>query len=494
MSEKGIRVLLIYPPSETQSHAVCPAGLLMLGAVLERAGYDLRLLDANARNRKRSADDVVKYAEDYKPHVICMTLLTPIVREAYLLAPRLKRTGAKLLAGGPHATIIPEEALDHGFDAAVMGEGELKILDAVDAILGYKPMGDVAGWVYPDGTGTYVITPESPVLADLDSLPLPARHLVNPDDYAPEENLALIFSSRGCPASCAYCAGSLFGKKFRFRSAQNVLDEMAHLIKVYGVTNFHFVDDAMTMDKERIVRICEGIRQLGVPVTWSVMTRIDAVDESLLRMLADAGCIQIHYGVESGSQETLKKIRKPHTVPMSKEIVRLTAEMGIEPYVFFILGFPWEDVDELEITKQLMVELSPYVSTFHPAVASILVPFPGTEMYEKYKHEYGFEGWWLGSARNYSVPKLKTHTFCETMLFSVGAVLDANFFYYPPEVQAKITEIFEFMFMHNLRNEKWSKRIVKTALFNASGTLSAISPQLEKTVFGLLSGLRKFAC
>jgi radical SAM superfamily enzyme YgiQ (UPF0313 family) len=247
----------------------------------------------------------------------------------------------------------------------------------------------------------------------------------------------------------------------------------------------------MTMDKNRIKEICAGIKQLPTPITWSLMTRIDAVDEGLLGMLADAGCKSIDYGVESGSPETLRKIHKPHTVNMSREIVRLTAEAGIKPNVFFILGFPWEGSEELNMTKKLMDELSPYVDTFHPAIASILIPFPGTELYEKYKDAYKYENWWLSNKRNYGAAKLCTHSFYETRLFAFGAVLDADFYHYSQEVRSGIIEIFTFMFMHNLKNEGRLSRMINAFMFNSSVILNNISPGLERTVFGAIMKLKR---
>lgn len=491
MKNGEIRILLIYPPSEAQNHAVCPAGLMMLGSVLENAGYCVRLLDANARGNKRSTAAIVQFAAEFKPHITGITLLTPLIRQAYALVPDLKKTGAKLLAGGPHATILPEEALDHGFDAVLTGEGEYTVLEAVAALLGKRPMNEVSGFCYRDETGAYIQTASSPVLADLDLLPFPARHLTDPDDYAPSENLALIFSSRGCPARCAYCSGSLFGKKFRFRSAQNVLAEIAYLNTTYGYTHFHFVDDAMTMDKERIKDICAGLKQYSTQITWSMMTRIDAVDEALLLLASESGCRSIDYGVESGDPDTLKKIHKPHTIEMVKNTVRQTKESGINPNVFFILGFPWEGCKELEMTKALMVELTPYVETFHPAVASILIPFPGTELYEIYKDEYDLECWWLTGDRNYGIPKIGTHSYYETKLFAVGAVLEADFFYYSPDMRAKIIEIFTFMFMHNLKQERLLPRLLNVALFNISKGLDSVTPKLERLTFSSLMSLKK---
>jgi len=439
MNNGETRILLIYPPSEAQTHGNCPAGLMMLGAVLESAGYCVRLLDANARSNKKSMNEVVRSAAEFKPHITGITLVTPLIRQAYTLVPELKKTGTKLLAGGPHATILPEEVLEHGFDAVLTGEGEYTIVAAVAALLGHRQMNEVSGFGYRDEGGTYIQTAPNPVLADLDLLPLPARHLTDPNDYAPSENLALMFSSRGCPARCAYCSGSLFGKKFRFRSAQNVL----------------------------------------------------AVDEELLLLAAESGCRSIDYGVESGDPGTLKKIHKPHTIEMVKNTVRLTKGSGINPNVFFILGFPWEGCKELEMTKRLMVELTPYVETFHPAVASILIPFPGTEIYESYKDEYDLEGWWLTDDRNYGIPKIGTHSYYETKLFAVGAVLEADFFYYSPDMKAKIIEIFTFMFMHNLKQKSLLPRLINIVLFNTSKGLDSLSPKLERLTFETLMKLRK---
>jgi radical SAM superfamily enzyme YgiQ (UPF0313 family) len=153
-----------------------------------------------------------------------------------------------------------------------------------------------------------------------------------------------------------------------------------------------------------------------------MMTRIDSMNEELLLQAAESGCNCIDYGVESGDPDTLRKIHKPHKVEMVRKIVPLTRKSGIEPRVFFILGFPWETTDSTDATLNLMIELSPFVDHFFPAIASILIPFPGTEIYEKYKTEYHFENWWLTSRRNYDAPKIKTHSYFESNVFTMGAV------------------------------------------------------------------------
>jgi anaerobic magnesium-protoporphyrin IX monomethyl ester cyclase len=198
-------------------------GILMIATILEKAGYEVHLLDSNAVMKKRNIDDIIRIATKLKPDIIGMTLITPTIKESYKLASRLKDIGAKLIAGGPHATIMPDEVIAHGFDAAVIGEGEDTVEEAIKSLLGLMPKDEVLGWVYKNNNGQAIHTKPRPLITNLDELPLPARHLIEPSDYGGLDNPKIhmnIFSSRGCPAKCAYCAGGLFGKKFRFRSSQ----------------------------------------------------------------------------------------------------------------------------------------------------------------------------------------------------------------------------------------------------------------------------------
>jgi anaerobic magnesium-protoporphyrin IX monomethyl ester cyclase len=485
-AETRLRVLLVYPPSRTQSHTTCPMALLMLGAVLDREGHEVRLLDANALDRRLTSEEVAALAAEFRPDVIGVTILTPLAREAYRLASLLRGQGARLLAGGPHATLVPDESLAHGFDAVVVGEGEPVIGAAVRALAGGLPMTDVPGWHYRGTDGALRETPPCPPPSDLDALPLPAYHLVDHSKYQSPKAGLNVFSSRGCTARCTYCAGGLFGKKFRFRSAQNVLAELSELYGRYGTRHFHFVDDAMSLDKERMREICQGIVEARLPITWSMMTRIDGVDEELLRLAMSSGCTQIDYGVESGSKATLRKIRKPQTPEMIRRAISLTASLGIKPNVFFILGFPWEDVEAIEETRAMMEYLIPYVSTFHPAVGTVLIPFPGTEIYEQYKDRYGFQDWWLGEDRNYDVPRLGSHAYFEYVVFRCGAILDADFFHYVPEVKWKIIDLFTLMYFQNLRSRGFLSRVVQKGAFSLSVALARRWPRAERLVFGLL--------
>ncbi|OFX25512.1 MAG: hypothetical protein A2V77_19380 [Anaeromyxobacter sp. RBG_16_69_14] len=485
MLTPAARVLLVYPPSRTQKHSSCPASIMMLGAVLERAGYEVHLLDANAASRRLSTAQVVEHVRQLRPDVVGVTLLTPLVKEAYRLAFELRDCGARLLAGGPHATLLPEEPVEHGFGATVVGEGEPTIVEAVEAMLGRRPLESVLGLVYRGEDGHIEHNDPRPLVADLDSLPLPARHLVNPADYGSGPNEALfthVFTSRGCPARCAYCAGGLFGKKFRFRSADSVVDEMIAIHRSYGTRDFYFTDDAMSMNHQRTEQICRRLIDEQHGFTWSMMTRIDSVDEALLEMAAHAGCVQIDYGVESGNPQTLKRIHKPHTVEMVRRVIPLTHRHGIRSAVFFILGFPWEDAPAIDLTLQLMKDLSEYV-VFCPAIASVLIPFPSTEIYERYKDQCGFASWWISDDRTFDAPRLGTHPFYQATTFRLGAVLDADFFHYSRKVKEKMFDVFRFMRASNLKERGFWSRFLRLGAFDLSRKLDSISPLLERAVF-----------
>jgi radical SAM superfamily enzyme YgiQ (UPF0313 family) len=464
-------------------------GLLSLGAVLSGAGHEVRVLDSNAVHHRLTSEQVVEEALAFGPDVIGVTLLTPLAREAYRLAALLRPVGARLLAGGPHATLVPEEPLAHGFDAVAMGEGEPVAEAAVRALTGSVPMDSVPGFLWRAADGRIARTAPAPPPPVLDALPLPARHLANPAHYEPIRDVAVLFSSRGCPARCSYCAGGLFGKKLRYRSAGHVLRELQEIHRAHGARHFHFCDDSMSMDRKRMSAICEGIIAARLPITWSMMTRVDGVNEEMLGLAARSGCVAVDYGVESGCPSTLRRIRKPHTVEMVRHIVPLTRRLGIQPNVFFILGFPWESPADIEETRALMEELAPHVGRFHPAIGSVLVPFPCTEIYETYKGQFGFESWWVRDERNFDVPRIGTHSYAECVMFRHGAILDADFFRYSPEVKEKILEVFRFMHLTNLRSHGPLSRIARRLAFSVSCGLAGRWPGLERRRFGSLAGI-----
>ena len=154
----------------------------------------------------------------------------------------------------------------------------------------------------------------------------------------------------------------------------------------------------MTVDRKRMLELCDALAGSGLGLTWSMRTRIALVDEELLRAARRGGCDQVDYEVESGHRPTLARIHARHTLEEVERVVPLTAGLGMKPYAFFILGFPWDTPETVDETQRLMEELAPYIDRFHPAMAALLIPLPGTEIYETYKDEHGFAGWWFATS------------------------------------------------------------------------------------------------
>jgi hypothetical protein len=171
-------------------------------------------------------------------------------------------------------------------------------------------------------------------------------------------------------------------------------------------------------------------------------------------------------------------------------VIPLTRRYGIQPVAFFILGFPWEDAAAYAETLDLMKELSPHVR-FHPAIASILIPFPGTEIYDRYKDEFGFDCWWLGDDRNYDAPQTGRHAFYQVLMHRMGVVLDADFFRYPPDTRKAIHQVFRFMFASNFRQRNALARHGMLLAIDLSRRLASISPKLERALFKAPLALRQ---
>jgi radical SAM superfamily enzyme YgiQ (UPF0313 family) len=167
---------------------------------------------------------------------------------------------------------------------------------------------------------------------------------------------------------------------------------------------------------------------------------------------------------------------------MVRRVIPMTRRHGIRPVTFFILGFPWEDVQATDATLALMKEIAPHV-VFEPAVASIIIPFPHTEIYDRHKDEYGFAEWWLGDSRTYDAPRPDTHAFYQSVMYRMGAVLDADFFRYTPAMKAKIHEVFRFMYANNFRQRGFLFRTAALWALDMSRKLDAVSPRLERAVF-----------
>ena len=184
-----------------------------------------------------------------------------------------------------------------------------------------------------------------------------------------------IFTSRGCPFKCAFCDRPHLGKRFRKRSAINVVDELESCVKI-GISEFLFYDDTFSIDKERVIEICKEIKKRGLKIGWDIRTRIDTVDAEIIQQLKSAGCQGIHYGIEAGTSKVLRNLKKGINIEQAKVVFKKTKKYGVRVLAYFMIGNPGETAEDIEITFQVMKDLNPdYVHL------TILTPFPGTEIY-----------------------------------------------------------------------------------------------------------------
>jgi magnesium-protoporphyrin IX monomethyl ester (oxidative) cyclase len=362
-----------------------PLGLAWIASVLERRGHEVKIVDSPTLGL--SIGDFVKIVESWSPDVVGLSSLTPTIRLAYKAAKAVKAVDEdiKVVVGGVHATFMWREVLEECpyVDYVVLGEGEETMSQLIEALeKEAKPRG-ISGIALRGESGEAVMTgPWRPV--DLERLPPPARHLLPMDRYTVFDKpvrVVHIMASRGCPYGCIFCATSYyFGRRVRFRKVEQVLDEMAECIDKYKTKTFAFTDDELTINGRWFDSFLKGLRERGLDIRWTCGSRVDSVDERLLARMFSSGCTTIYFGVESGSQETIDKIGKRIDLRQAEKVFEAIRKVGGSAVATFILGFPWETVDDMKKTIKFALKLDPDYAQFTYAT-----PYPGTPLYEMAK-------------------------------------------------------------------------------------------------------------
>lgn len=369
-----------------------PLGLCYIAEVLEMAGHEVRIIDGQAEHK--SVEMISRDVLDFEPDVAGITATTPMINDAARIAELVKKENEeiKVVVGGPHVTAMPIETLEAfpHIDVGVVGEGERTMSLIASSISDGRPLSNISGIVWRHGD-TVVYNHPGPLIQDLDMLPFPARHLCNPSLYwsisahGEVGIFTTIESSRGCPFQCIFCY-PIFGRTTRFRSAQNVVDEMESVHNDFNVKIIGFVDDTMTVNRKRMLRLCDEVihRGLHKDVEWGCTTRVDTIDEELLRRMRKAGCVRINYGIESGDPDILKILKKGITLEQAEKAVDIANKVGIETVAYFILGHPYETRETIKGTVNFARKLKADVVEF-----SIMTPFPGTELWRMIEEKRG---------------------------------------------------------------------------------------------------------
>jgi radical SAM superfamily enzyme YgiQ (UPF0313 family) len=378
------KIALINPPQDTQ-YPQPPLGLALIAAILEKAGYQVTLIEANAL--KLGPATVVEMAAD--ADIVGITAMTPTIGTALNITGHLKkrRPDLKIILGGPHATLLPEETMASSpdVDIIVRGEGDETAVELLKALEGSHPIDNIAGITYRKD-GIIVNSPDRISMVDMDSLPYPAYHLLPWQKYHPHppHGMAMPFgalvTSRGCPYRCAYCSKPVFGSKFRAQSPDRVVEEIVYLKQKFGVKEIAFYDDTFTIDKDRVHAIADKIVAKKLKIAWTCETRVNLVDKELLAHMKRSGCYTVAYGIESASPEIIKTLQKDITLKQVEAAIRAHKEVGLQVVGYFMLGSPGETPETIQQTIDYAKELKVDFAQF-----SVTTPFPGTELYEIYK-------------------------------------------------------------------------------------------------------------
>ncbi len=389
-----MRVFFIYPPitdRERYSSDIgaaggrqIPLGVFSMAAATRAAGHEVGVLDAAAR--ELSTRQSAQRAAEFKPDVVGISAATLAFNRARELAIALRKAapGTVLVLGGPHVSAAPEEALAEPlFDFGVVGEGEATFAEALSVLAAGGDLSEVAGLVLRKN-GKPFRTPARPPIMDLDELPFPAYDMLGdfslynppPCNYK-KKPVANVITSRGCPGRCTFCDRSVFGRRFRPRSALSIAREIELLFSSYGVREIAFVDDTFTLGRDRIYRLFEILEGRGISFPWTCMSRVNTVDREFLRFMRDKGLWHVSFGIESGDQEILKKIGKKISLEKARQVVAWCRELKIETKGFFMLGHPGETEESMEKTvrEALSMDLSDVVVTIN-------TPLPGSEQFK----------------------------------------------------------------------------------------------------------------
>lgn len=450
-----MRVLLINPPSPEQLGSPL-LGLQYVAAALLTHGCDVRVIDAAGRYFQHDNDWIVKEAEAFAPHIVGVSLFTRWVWHAYELVGALAGGPWTLVAGGAHATVRPTETLDHGFDVALTGEAELSMRGVVDWLEGTTDVGSISGSVFRQADGTVAYGPPAKAIENLDDLPAPylAQPLFDPgwyDDSGEATAPGGILTSRGCPARCTFCCNAVTGRSFRYRSTQSVIEEINAWHEHCGLSYFPCWDDALTAKTSRLTELCDGL-QSGVrfPFTFGAITRANMVTRELLRNMRRAGLVHVNFGVESGDDEILRAIKKGLRTEQVVRALEWSKEEGLITACNFMVGFPQETPLELERTLRFMERIAPLVDAF--STMGVLVPFPGTPLYEQYHRQHGFTDWWLRAEYSrYAPPPPIEDTERFYRYYIDDANLELDFFHYNGETKPWIRECLRYKAEHNLQ-------------------------------------------
>lgn len=360
-----------------------PVTLATAGAVLEVQGHDVDISDCPAQGI--SHDAFLEKIRSSRYDAVAWATATPSIRSDLKLSEKIKAfaPSIKTAVFGTHVTALAEECLKTApaIDYIIRNEPEETLAELMTALAGKTDPREVCGISFRNSSGEICHNPDRPYMADLDTLPFPAWHLLDLERYKfPLKNkpFTIISPTRGCPYPCIFCtAQTYYGQKLRKKSISKIIEEIKYIIERFNITHFLFWADTFTADREYVMEFCQSVLEENLNIVWACNSRVDTVDFDLLKKMADSGCWMISYGIESGDQDVLDRVKKKITVDQSKHAVLWAKQSGILVTGHFILGLPGDSEASLKKTITFSASLDLDFVQFYSAS-----PFPGSLLYE----------------------------------------------------------------------------------------------------------------
>jgi len=450
-----VNILLIRPPDPMQNATLLshtkPINLAYIAAYLLKKGLNVQIIDYEIEHFSKEA--LFRVLREYKVDILGVSCMTPTIKNGALICELAKQfnNNIKTVVGGVHANGLPILTLEEfpAFDSLVYGEGEITFHELC---LRYKDgigLNGLPGTVYRDN-GSIIKNLPRQLIKDLDILPFPARQLINYDEqkghsargFSNKIRSAEIFTSRGCPIACSFCAiQATFGKEVRFRALSFIEEEIRECVEHFKCNHIVIADDTFTLIKERALAICDILKRSGIK-SWNCDTRVNTVSRELLLAMKNSGCQKVAFGVESGSQRIIDRIGKKITIEQVKNAVNMAKEAGIKHIEgnFIIGSDPAETLEDVEKTKYLITSLPwSFVSV------TVIVPYPGTPLYTSMKdknllHVEKWEDFVMFGKK----PKWRTENFSSDELLRLQKQLTNAFYLNPKYIIRQLLGIRSF--------------------------------------------------
>ena len=351
-------------------------------------------------------NEVKKSIQEYNPSVIGITLKSQNFTSATVVAKLAKEINPdiKVIIGGAHATMNGSKVFGcENIDVSCIGEGEITIVELLNALQNDKPLHSVNGILFRDNNNKVITTPPRPYIDNLDSLDFPLIHapkILKDFDKYPKEAFGYIFGSRGCPYACTFCESkAIWTRKVRYRSSDNIVAEMKKMNE-FGIQRVNFDDDTFGVSKKNIKAINSLIHKELPNMTYTCETVVQlAKDENVVKDMKLGGCTGVFVGIESGNNEILKKIKKTQTTNECIQAVKNLKKYGIEAHAFIMVGFPEETEETFQQTMDFIPKLAP-----DNVIFSIFTPYPGSELYYECKNMGILDGEFDVSLYNHQSP------------------------------------------------------------------------------------------